>query len=130
MNIGSVAKASGLDAKTIRYYESIGLVSEPQRRDNGYRAYHNRQLDELIFLRHARQFGFSIEECRELMQLWRNPQRRSTEVHRLVEEKLQAVEQRLKEIKQMKKLLSDLLDSCPDNDNPECAIIDALARKE
>lgn len=127
MNIGIVAKKSGLDAKTIRYYESIELVTLPLRGANGYREYSEENLQELVFLRHARQFGFSIEECRQLLNLWLNPARQSAEVHALVTEKVDEIEKRIRELKRMKKLLTQLMSNCADDENPECVIIDTLA---
>jgi MerR family transcriptional regulator, copper efflux regulator len=127
MNIGAVAKQTGLNAKTIRYYESIELVDLPPRRENGYREYSERNVQQLWFLRHARQFGFSIEECRELLSLWANPNRRSAEVHSLVTEKVKYIEQHIGELRQMKKVLTGLLDECSGDDSPDCAIIDKLA---
>ena len=73
MNIGQVAKQSGLSAKTIRYYESIALIPAPTRQANGYRAYSAAALSTLQFLRQARQFGFSLDECRQLIGLYQNP---------------------------------------------------------
>ncbi|MDO7653060.1 MAG: MerR family transcriptional regulator, partial [Porticoccus sp.] len=88
MKISDVAKRTGLDAKTIRYYESIDLVDSPPRRENGYREYNEQGIQQLGFLRKARKFGFSINECRVLLALWANPNRRSAEVHGLVTEKV------------------------------------------
>ena len=127
MKISEVAARTGLDAKTIRYYESIALADLPRRLANGYRDYSEANVRQLWFLRHARQFGFSIEECRELLALWGNPRRRSAEVHELVTEKLQDIDRHISELQEMKAVLSELLAACPGNDSPECAIIDKLA---
>lgn len=127
MKISEVASRTGLDAKTIRYYESIGLVDLPRRLDNGYRDYSEQNVSQLWFLRHARQFGFSIDECRELLSLWANPQRRSAEVHQLVTEKVRDIDRHIRELQEMKTVLSGLLDECPGNDSPHCTIIDKLA---
>lgn len=127
MKISEVASRTGLDAKTIRYYESIELVDLPRRLDNGYRDYSEQNVRQLWFLRHARQFGFSIDECRELLSLWANPQRRSAEVHQLVTEKVLDIDRHIRELQEMKSVLSGLLDECPGNDSPHCTIIDKLA---
>jgi MerR family copper efflux transcriptional regulator len=127
MNIGAVAKQTGLNAKTIRYYESISLVDSPPRRENGYREYSEKNVQQLWFLRHARQFGFSIDECRDLLSLWANPNRKSVEVHSLVTEKVKHIEQHTQELRQMKKVLTGLLDECPGDDSPHCSIIARLA---
>ena len=127
MKISEIAKQTGLSAKTIRYYERIGLVDSPPRQDNGYREYAAAHVQQLGFLRHARQFGFSIEECRELLNLWANPNRRSAEVCSLVTDKVRDIEKHIRELRNMKKVLTELLAKCPGDDNPECAIIDQLA---
>lgn len=129
MNISEVARKTGMTTKTLRYYESIGLVS-PEREDNGYRSYSSEQAGELIFLRRARQFGFSIKDCEKLVGLLRNPGRRSHEVHVLAGEKLAEMDHRLEELKAMRSELAGLLQSCPDNDGPQCPIIDKLAEGE
>lgn len=125
MNISEAAQKTGLTTKTLRYYETLGLVV-PGREQNGYRSYSGQQSKELIFLRRARQFGFSIKDCKKLVALLRNPSRRSHEVHRLAGEKLAEMDHRLEELRAMRSELAGLLQSCPDNDNPQCPIIDKL----
>ncbi len=122
MKIGDVARKVGLDVKTIRYYENIGLVDSPPRSENGYRDYSERGVRQLTFLRHARQFGFSINECRELLALWADPSRRSSELCSLVAEKVQDIDAHIDELIAMKKVLTELLIDCP-NDDPDCDII-------
>ena len=127
MKISEVAKQVGLNAKTIRYYERIGLVDRPPRLDNGYREYADKHVRQLWFLRHARQFGFSIDECRELLGLWANPNRRSAEVHTLVSDKVCDIDQHIRELMEMKTVLTELLDECPGDESPNCSIIAKLA---
>lgn len=127
MKISEVARQTGLNARTIRYYERIGLVDSPPRLDNGYRQYSEQNIRQLWFLRHARQFGFSIDECRELLGLWANPNRRSAEVYSLVSDKVRDIEQHIRELREMKKVLTELLAKCPADDSSDCAIIDQLA---
>lgn len=88
MNISKVAKATGLTAKTIRYYESIGLISAPVRSDNGYRSYTEGALRELRFVKRARETGFNLEECQELLALYRDEHRTSAQVKKLAQEKI------------------------------------------
>jgi len=88
MNISKVAKATGLTAKTIRYYESIGLISSPVRSDNGYRSYTDASLRELRFVKRARETGFNLEECQELLALYRDEHRTSAQVKKLAQEKI------------------------------------------
>ena len=85
MNIGDVAARSGLPAKTIRYYEEIGLI-RPLRSDNGYRAFRDSDLHKLAFIGRARGLGFSIEECRKLLALYDDRQRASSDVKALAED--------------------------------------------
>lgn len=130
LKISDVAKRTGLDAKTIRYYESIGLVDAPRRRENGYREYNEQGIQQLGFIQKARNFGFSISECRVLLKLWGDPSRCSADVHALVAEKVRGIEQHIQELRVMKKLLSELLERCPGNDSFDCAIINKLALNE
>lgn len=130
MNISQAAKASGLSAKTIRYYERIGLISPANRSDNGYRAYSHRDLDVLRFIQRARATGFGVEECRQLLSLYLNPQRHSADVKELVQEKLQRVEAQIAELQQMRATLRQLVQHCPGNEKAQCAIIDTLAERE
>lgn len=126
MNISEAARATGLKVKALRYYETVGLVI-PERGQNGYRLYSNQQARELVFLRRARQFGFSLKDCEKLLALLRDPGRRSHEVHLLAGEKLAEMDHRLRELSAMRTELASLLQSCPDNDDADCPIIDKLA---
>lgn len=127
MNISEAARITGLSAKTLRYYESIDLLPMPGRQVNGYRDYSVGAIKRIKFLSQARHFGFSIGECRKLLQLHDDPGRRSTEVHELVEEKLREVERRVSELQIMGTILTTLIGSCPNDENADCAIIDSLA---
>jgi len=130
MNIGEVAKQSGLTSKTIRYYESIGLVTPSSRRSNGYREYTDSKVGELIFIRHARQFGFGLDDCKKLVRLYGNPKRRSKDVHNLVSEKLIDIEQRIEDLQTMKKVLEEMSGQCTNDEGADCAIIEGLAGKK
>lgn len=130
MKIGEVAKSSGLSAKTIRYYEQIGLLSTPARASSGYREYTEQDCRRLVFLRHARQVGFSTEACKQLLALYENPERRSQEVHALVRDKLKAIEQQVRELKSMKNILEKMSLQCANDEGAECAIINSLADTE
>ncbi len=130
MNISQAAKASGLSAKTIRYYESIGLISEPARSENGYRSYSNGLLGELRFVHRAREVGFSVQECRELVDLYRDQRRRSAHVRDLVLEKCDDIEQRIGQLRTMQQVLLGLAQRCNGDEGPECAILDELGRAD
>lgn len=130
MNISEAAKLSGLSSKTIRYYESVGLVKHPKRADNGYRDYQDQDIDALMFLHQARQVGFSLQECKQLLQLYRNQDRQSAHVKSLVLEKIEEIEKKLTHLHEMKNTLTDLAEQCAGDEGPSCAIIDSLAGKE
>ncbi len=127
MNISEAAKHSGLNPQTIRYYEQIGLVTPARRQDNGYRDYRAHDLSQLSFIHRARETGFSIEECRELLELYRDPSRQSQHVHALVQEKADRVADQIKRLKAMHQDLVALARSCQDDGAPQCAILDNLA---
>ncbi|MDX1451179.1 MAG: MerR family transcriptional regulator [Oleiphilaceae bacterium] len=127
MNISEASKRCGLSPQTIRYYEQIELVTPARRQDNGYRDYRQAELEQLAFVHHARETGFSIDECRELLDLYRNPSRQSRHVHALVLEKAERVKKQIKQLQIMHKALIDLAKSCQDDHAPHCAILDNLA---
>ena len=126
MNIGDAASLSGLPAKTIRYYEEIGLM-RPPRGANGYREFRDADLHKLAFLARARSLGFSIEDCRALLALYEDRGRTSAEVKRLAEEHLARIERKLSELESMREVLGRLVERCHGDDRPECPIIDGLA---
>jgi len=126
MNIGEIAVQSGLPAKTIRYYEDIGLV-EPARRSNGYRDFGEVELHKLAFLRRARSLGFSIEQCRELLDLYEDRSRPSASVKRLAAAHLQEIETKIAELRGMHATLADLVARCHGDSRPDCPILDELS---
>ena len=130
MNISQAARQSGLSAKTIRYYEDINLVSPAGRAANGYREYDEGALRELSFLAHAREVGFNLEECRQLLNLQRNPARRSAHAKSLVLEKVEQLEQRIVALKSMQAQLQGMAQRCHGDEGPDCAILDDLARTD
>ena len=125
MNIGDVARLSGLPAKTIRYYEEIGLIT-PLRSANGYRSFRDSDLHKLAFLGRARALGFSIEDCRSLMQLYEDKQRASADVKRIATEHLAAIDRKIVELDAMKRTLSTLVDKCAGDHRPDCPILDEI----
>ncbi|MDQ0316295.1 Cu(I)-responsive transcriptional regulator [Amorphus orientalis] len=126
MNIGEVAEAIGLPAKTIRYYEDIGLV-RPSRGENGYRDFSQRDVHKLAFLGRARSLGFSIEDCRTLVSLYEDRSRASADVKALAREHLTRIEQKIAELQAMRGTLEDLVTRCHGDDRPDCPILDDLA---
>ena len=126
MSIGAVAVKSGLPAKTIRYYEDIGLLT-PLRRENGYRTYREQELHKLKFLHRARSLGFTIEQCRQLLSLYENETRASSDVKALARQHLKEVDAKVLELQGMKSTLETLIKSCRGDHRPDCPIIDDLA---
>lgn len=126
MNIGTASRKSGLPAKTIRYYEEIGLLTA-DRRENGYRDYSDGHIRRLHFLHRARDLGFSVEECRQLLSLYDDEHRESSEVKALAEAKLHDIEQRIAELNSLKSALQHLVRNCHGDNRPECPIIEGLA---
>jgi len=127
MNISDVAKKTGLTSKAIRFYEEKGLVTPPLRSDNGYRSYSQKHLDELTLLRQARQVGFNLEECGELVNLFNDPGRHSADVKARTLQKVADIERHIKELQGMREQLLALADACPGDDSADCPIIDNLS---
>ena len=130
MRISEVARRSGLTAKTIRYYEGIGLIEPASRGSNGYREYESSSLGHLRFLARARDVGFNLEESRQLLALLRDSTRQSVHARSLVMEKSAQLEQKIEQLRAMQEVLGDMARRCNGDEGPECAILDALARPE
>jgi Cu(I)-responsive transcriptional regulator len=126
MNIGEVAERAGLPAKTVRYYEDIGLV-HADRRANGYRDFGAPQLHKLRFLARARGLGFSIEDCRALLALWEDKGRASAEVKQIAADHLAGIETKIAELRAMQASLRHLVDHCAGDARPDCPILDDLS---
>ena len=126
MNIGEVAKMAELPIKTIRYYEEIGFI-QPKRSANGYRSFRVSDVHKLAFLGRARSLGFSIDDCRALLQLYENDTRASADVKQIAQEHLARIDAKVKELQAMRNTLSDLVDACAGDDRPACPILSDLA---
>lgn len=129
MNIGDVAARSGLPAKTIRYYEEIGLIT-PARGANGYRRFDDSDLHKLAFLQRARGLGFSVEDCRTLLALYEDSGRESAQVKDLAQQHLSRIDEKITELQGLRKTLATLVASCHGDTRPDCPILDDLAREE
>ena len=127
MNIGNAASESGVTAKTIRYYESIGLIPPAMRAENGYRNYTEFDVETLRFIQHSRRLGFSVKDVGNLLELWGDKDRSSADVKALALEHISEVERRIKELETIRRTLMDLTDRCHGDDRPECPILDDLA---
>jgi len=126
MNIGQAADASGVSAKMIRYYESIGLIPKTVRTEAGYRVYSDNDVHTLGFIRRARDLGFSVEQIGELVTLWRDRDRASTDVKRIALEHVDILERKARELQEMAATLRHLAKHCHGDERPECPIIDGL----
>ncbi|MCH7550448.1 MAG: Cu(I)-responsive transcriptional regulator [Proteobacteria bacterium] len=127
MNIGEAASESGVNAKTIRYYESIGLIPPAIRAENGYRNYSPIDIETLKFIQHARRLGFSVKDVGGLLELWRDKSRTSADVKALALKHISEVEKRIAELQSIRKTLIDLTDRCHGDDRPDCPILEDLA---
>lgn len=127
MNIGEAAKASGVSAKMIRYYEGTGLIAKASRSDAGYRHYTETDVYTLRFIRRARDLGFTMEGIAELLALWRDRARRSADVKRLALAHVAALRHKIAELEAMAATLSHLAKHCHGDDRPHCPILADLA---
>jgi Cu(I)-responsive transcriptional regulator len=127
MNIGQAARASGVSAKMIRYYEQIGLIPPAARKNAGYRDYDDKDVHRLRFIRHARDLGFTVEQMGGLLALWSDLDRSSADVKSLALEHITHLKEKQAEIERMIRTLETLAQSCHGDDRPECPIIDGLA---
>lgn len=128
MNIGHAAHASGVSAKMIRHYESVGLLPRASRTNSGYRQYTDTEVNTLRFIRHSRDLGFSIERIGELLDLWQNRRRSSRQVKALAEAHIKDLEQKLRELHAMKATLEHLVHCCHGDERPDCPILESLAQ--
>lgn len=127
MNIGAAAAASGISAKMIRYYESIGLIAAPLRTDAGYRDYSEKDVHTLRFIARARTLGFSVEQMSDLLALWRDRGRASADVKRIALEHAAELDLKVRQLNEMRRTLVQLAESCQGDNRPDCPIIDELA---
>ena len=127
MNIGQAAKSSGVSAKMIRYYESIGLLRPAGRSDSGYRRYGEQDLHVLAFIKRSRDLGFSLEEIATLLGLWQDKQRASSQVKRIAQAHIDNLSERIAAMQAMQRSLQALVHCCHGDDRPDCPILDDLA---
>ena len=127
MNIGAAAEATGVPSKTIRYYESIGLIPPATRAENGYRHYTGFDIETLKFIQRARHLGFSVKDVGGLLALWRDKDRTSASVKALALKHISDVEQRIQELDTIRRTLIDLTERCHGDDRPDCPILNEFA---
>jgi MerR family transcriptional regulator, copper efflux regulator len=130
MNIGQASAASGVSAKMLRYYESVGLLPPPLRGGNNYRVYGPEHVHTLRFIRQARDLGFSLEETERLLALWRDRGRSSGEVKAVASAHLADLDARIDALQAMRRSLLHLVDCCAGDDRPDCPILEGMAQGE
>jgi len=127
MNIGQAALASGVSAKMIRYYESIGLVPKTVRTEAGYRVYSDHDVHTLRFIRRARDLGFSVEQIADLVSLWQDRERASKDVKAIALDHVSVLERKIRELQEMASTLKHLAENCCGDARPHCPILEELA---
>ncbi|WP_071796125.1 Cu(I)-responsive transcriptional regulator [Natronohydrobacter thiooxidans] len=126
MNIGEAARATGVSAKMIRYYEDTGLIPQALRTGSGYRVYRDQDIHMLRFIRRARDLGFGVSVIGELLGLWRDRSRQSADVKRLALAHVTDLKQKIRELEDMVATLETLAECCRGNDRPDCPILKEL----
>ena len=128
MNIGQASRSSGVSTKMIRYYDEIGLVRPASRTDANYREYDAREVNELRFIKRARNLGFSVAEIVQLLSLWRDRQRPSRDVKAIADHHVADLDARIAEMQAMADTLRHLSHCCAGDDRPDCPILQDLGR--
>ncbi|NCT98217.1 MAG: Cu(I)-responsive transcriptional regulator [Comamonadaceae bacterium] len=126
VNIGQAAQLSGISPKMLRHYEGLGLLGEVRRTDSNYRQYAESDVHTLRFIRRARDMGFTLDEIRDLVNLWHNRRRSSDTVKRIAQKHIGDLAERIAALEAMRRTLEDLVVRCPGNDRPDCPILDDL----
>jgi MerR family transcriptional regulator, copper efflux regulator len=127
LNIGEAARRSGVSAKMIRHYESLGLLATPRRTEAGYRLYDDRDVHTLQFVRRARRLGFPMAEVEQLLGLWQNRRRTSGDVRRVAQRHISDLDRKIDELQSMRRTLEELVHRCHGDHRPDCPILDDLA---
>lgn len=130
VTIAQAADISGLSTKMIRHYEQIGLIRRPVRGDNQYRHYDEPDLHELCFIRRARELGFSLEDIRQLLSLWRDRQRSSADIKAIALHHIETLEQKTASLLAMSQTLKLLVERCNGDNRPDCPILAALGASQ
>lgn len=128
-NIGEAARRSGVSAKMVRHYESLGLLPTVHRTESGYRQYGEAEVHTLRFIRRARDLGFSMDEIGQLLKLWQNRRRSSAEVRRIASRHIEELSRKLAEMEAMRRTLQHLVHCCHGDERPDCPILDELSAR-
>lgn len=130
MNIGQAAKASGVNAKLIRHYESIGIIPKAARSESGYRKYSENDVHVLAFVRRARSLGFSMKEIKKLVSLWRNRSRASGDVKNMTLTHIKNLDEKIRDLQAIRATLAKLAHNCHGDDRPSCPILEDIANEK
>ncbi len=130
MNIGEAAAETGITAKSIRYYESIGLMPAADRTEGGYRQYTDKDVQTLHFIRRARNLGFTVSDVEDLLSLYRDRERASADVKRIAETHIADLDRKVAGLEGMRATLIHLVEKCHGDERPDCPILDDLARAD
>ena len=125
--LGEAARRSGVSARMVRHYESLGLLPAVARTESGYRQYTEADIHSLRFVKRARELGFSMAEIAELVGLWHNRRRTSASVKRVAQRHLAELEQRIAAMQAMRATLAHLVHCCHGDARPDCPILEDLA---
>ncbi|MDO8278190.1 MAG: Cu(I)-responsive transcriptional regulator [Burkholderiaceae bacterium] len=125
--IGRAAELSGVSARMLRHYESLGLLGKVSRTDSGYRQYSEAEVHTLRFIKRGRDLGFSMADLTELVGLWHNHRRSSANVKRIAQKHADDLSVRIEAMQAMQRSLKQLIHCCQGNDRPDCPILDDLA---
>jgi Cu(I)-responsive transcriptional regulator len=128
VNIGEAARLSGVSAKMVRHYESLGLLPRVARTDSGYRQYSEADVHTLRFIKRGRDLGFSMDEIGELVSLWQNRRRASANVRRIAQKHADELAQRIQAMQEMQRTLQHLIHCCHGDERPDCPILEELAK--
>lgn len=126
LTIGMISARTAVNIDTIRYYERIGILHKPPRSAGGHRLYSNEHKQRLVFIRRARELGFSLKQIRELLGL-RGRRVTCAKVKNMTEQHIADIRRRMKDLKRLDRVLSDLVAQCRGDELPDCPILDALA---
>ena len=130
MNIGEASETTGVSAKMIRYYEETGLIRPASRTQSGYRVYADNDIQTLRFIRRARDLGFTVAQIEELLALWRDRSRASSDVKRIATDHIAELQKKMRELQEMVTTLSHLAHNCHGDDRPDCPILTSLGGDE
>jgi len=129
VTIGKVARQTGCNIETIRYYEKESLLPQPGRTEGGHRLYTIAMVERLVFIRRCRELGFSMEEIRRLLSVVDGEQVSCERVKHIAETHLRDIRSKIADLKKMERTLRDLSSQCSGEDVPECPIIEVLQQR-